>query len=167
MNAKDQRIAEEIVRAVAREGVVVGTVQLARRLVDRWDAAPAPRAPAPKKAPIPSVERHEAHVAELEREREQVSVATWEAVLHRTRVDHRARQACECCHRERPLEPHHLEMGRGNRTDAPHLVMALCADCHRLAPSAAHRRVLWFAVEIVIPWAKLHGYPLPNRKEYR
>jgi hypothetical protein len=45
--------------------------------------------------------------------------------------------------------------------------MALCADCHRTGKDAAHRRVRWFAVEIVIPWAKAHGYPLPNRKEYR
>jgi hypothetical protein len=155
------RTVLEIVRAVAEGKVTIATMQNARRVLERE------LAPAPAKAPIPSVKHHEAFAAELERELEEVSRETWDACLARTRVDHRGRGACESCHRERELEPHHLEMGSGNRTDAAHLVMALCADCHRLAPSAAHRRVRWFAVTVVIPWAKAHSYPLPNRKEYR
>jgi hypothetical protein len=79
--------------------------------------------------------------------------------------DHRMRRCCEACHKEKALEPHHLILRA--RTDAPEVVMGLCRDCHTLDPHSAHRSPRAFAQKIVVPWAARHGYPLPNRKEYR
>ena len=123
------------------------------------------------KAAIASVEHHEKVRRAEEREREQVSAHTWVACCARSRIDHRGALACEDCHRHATstvgMEPHHLELGAGGRRDAPEVVMVLCADCHRLDPDAAHRRPRHFAQTVVIPWARAHGYDLPNRKEYR
>lgn len=121
-----------------------------------------------KQATLPASVVHHAQVRrDEEREVEEVGAATWAACLYRTRVDHRAREACEACHRQRPLEPHHLELGAGGRRDAPEVVMAVCRDCHTLAPDSAHRAPRRFAQTVVVPWLRAHGYPTPNRKEYR
>jgi hypothetical protein len=107
---------------------------------------------------------------EEELQEEAVAAEVWAQVLARTRLDHRGRPCCEACHTwavGEDLEPHHLEMGAGGRPNEPHLVMALCAGCHRLDRGAAHQRPRDFAVRIVIPWARRHVFPLPNRKEYR
>jgi hypothetical protein len=156
------RLEEIIIRAVAGRAVNENTVTLAQRIIARRDA---PKPPAPTKKPLPSVEHHRKARRQEEKQAEEVSRATWEAVEARTMADHRMRRCCEACHRERALEPHHLVLGR--RTDAPEVVMALCADCHRLGPKSAHRSPHRFAHDIVIPWAQVHGYPLPRRKEYR
>lgn len=120
-----------------------------------------------EKMPIPSVTHHDQVRHELELEEEKVSEACWQAVMKRTALDHRGRCACEACHREKPLEPHHLEMGAGGRPDLPHLVMGLCRDCHTLSSLSAHRAPVLFARSVVIPWARVHRFELPNRKEYR
>lgn len=169
MNAKDQRLSEVIVRAVAARGVTDGTVMLAERLVARWDAPKEERAPAPAKPPIPSVAHHAKQRRAEEREREEVKRETWVACCGRSRVDHRGMLCCEACHKIATsgflLEPHHLILG--SRTDAPEVVMVLCADCHRLDPRSAHRAPRTFVQKVVIPWLTAHGYPVPNRKEYR
>jgi hypothetical protein len=133
----------------------------ARGLLARRDC---PRA-GPAKQPPATVAHHAKVRRAEERELEEVKRETWDAVLERIRVDHRARVACEGCHKERALEPHHLVLGE--RTDAPHLVMGLCAGCHRLTPFSAHQAPRLFAQTVVIPWAAAHGFELPNRKEYR
>jgi hypothetical protein len=167
MRAPDQRIAEKIVRAVAAGGVTVGTVQLAKRLVERWDREPAPRPPAPEKKAIASVRHHAKARRAEELADEEVRADVWDAVLVRATIDHRGRCACEACHRPRTLEPHHLEPGRGNRVDRIDRVMALCRGCHTGDGDSAHRRPRDFAQTVVVPWARAHRYELPNRKEYR
>ena len=170
MRARDRSIAEVVIRAYAAGHETANTRELAERLVARWDAPPPPRAPAPEKAPIASVVHHLKQRVEEAIADEEVSDACWDAVIARTMVDHHGLIACEACgsvHLRSFLEPHHLTMGAGGRVDEPHLVMALCCDCHRLGAYAAHRRVRWFAQAVVIPWAKEHGFTLPNRKEYR
>lgn len=169
MNATERAIIEAV-----RDGKVDRRLQLlATRYLEQKDRpAPAPRPPAPVKAPIASVDHHDRFLAEADRERAETSQATWEKVLSRTLVVHGMTHACEACHAQprqgwRGLEPHHLELGAGGRRDAPEVVMALCAGCHRLEPESAHRRPRHFAQVVVVPWAALHGYALPNRKEYR
>jgi hypothetical protein len=143
----------------------IGRVERAAAAWLEEDARPKP--PAPKKRPLASVEHHKKERRAEERSLEETSAATLEVCVLRTVTDHSGRCACEACHHflGRELEPHHLILG--TRTDAPELVMLLCADCHRLGPGSAHRSPRHFAQHIVIPWAKAHGYPIPNRKEYR
>lgn len=141
--------------------------------VPTWVRAAAARLLAPRrpieKVPVPSVVHHDEYLHELKEEREATKVETWNLVLQRTCVDHRGWFACEACHArftsDSGLEPHHLVLGE--RTDAPELVMALCAGCHRLGPKAAHRRPRAFAQHVVVPWAQAHGFELPHRKEFR
>lgn len=171
------RIEEQIIRAVAEERVNRGTVLLAKRYLERRErhaaeaAARSCTTEAVAKAAIASVEHHKKARRAEERELEQVGEETWRLVLERVVIDHRGHVCCEACARlatpGRELEPHHLELGAGGRRDAPEVVMALCCDCHRLAPSSAHRRPRWFVQNVVIPWLDRHGYPHPNRKEYR
>ena len=108
---------------------------------------------------------HEKVRRKKEREAEAVKIGVWSDVLHRVAGDHRGRLACEACGSMVALEPHHLVLG--SREDKAEWVMALCAKCHRLGPISAHVTPLLFAQKIVIPWAKAHGFTLPNRKEYR
>ena len=173
------RLEEQLIRAVAEDRVTAGTKALARRYLEKRErkaargAADACTTAKVAKAAIASVEHHRKARRAEERELEDVAKETWLAVLARSTVDHRGRACCEACHRLPgvgrlgPLEPHHLELGAGGRPDELHLVMALCADCHRLDPDAAHRRPRHFAQTVVIPWARAHGYSLPSRKEYR
>lgn len=154
------RLEEEIIRAVAASKVTRGTVLLAKRMVERMDAHT-------QKAPIPSVAHAKKQRHEEERAEEDVALAVWSLVIARTLVDHRGKAACEACNKSRALEAHHLEMGAGGRRDAPEVVMALCALCHRTGRLSAHRSPRAFAQEVVIPWCSAHGYPVPNRKEYR
>lgn len=165
-----------ILEAVRDQKVTTGTRSLSARILEAWDrrdALAAGRACTTAhvaKQAIPSVEHHEAYLDEKAAEAQAISVSTWSAVLERTAVDHRGWSACEACgktHGRSPLEPHHLELGAGGRRDAPEVVMALCATCHRTGPKSAHRSPRRFALEVVIPWAKAHGFTLPNRKEYR
>lgn len=169
MRAADQRLAEAIVRSVANGEVTRGTGVLARRLVERWDAPGAPAVPAPAKQPVASVAHHEKARRAEEHGREAVKAETWAACCARSRIDHRGALACEACHHHATstvgMEPHHLVLVE--RTDAPGLVMVLCHDCHTLDPTSAHRAPRAFAKNVVVPWAKAHGFELPNRKEYR
>lgn len=158
MNATE----ELIIRAVATRKVTRKVVKLAQSYLEHRERVAACAA-----GRVASIEHHEKARRAEDAEREETSAATWESVLERTARDHLGLCACEACHRARLLEPHHLEPGSGNRRDAPEVVMALCADCHRLAPSAAHRRPRWFALNVVVAWCRAHLYPLPNRKEYR
>ena len=114
-----------------------------------------------------SVVHHAKERRAEEAEAETVKADAWQAVLDRTWRDHRGRQSCESCHQVRALEPHHLELGAGGRRDAPEVVMALCAECHRIGDVSAHLTPKRFAQTVVVPWAQAHGYSLPNRKEYR
>jgi hypothetical protein len=117
-----------------------------------------------KKLPA-SVAHHDAHRASEAATMEQVKGETWRTIFERTSKDHHGWAACESCHVNQLLEPHHLVLGE--RTDDPALVMALCDFCHRIGPESAHNAPRHFAQTVVIPWAKAHGYTLPNRKEYR
>lgn len=153
-------IEEKILRAVAAEKVSRATVLLAQRYLAGKDALAERPAPA-------SVEHHEKVRRLEEREAEDTSIETLFLCRDRTAIDHRGRLACEACHHEKALEPHHLLMGAGGREDRPDVVMLICRDCHILDPRSAHRSPRAFAAKVVIPWAQAHGYQLPNRKEYR
>jgi hypothetical protein len=172
------QIVRQILEAVRDDRVLEATRGFARRLlaqedererelVERRAAAKAAREARPKKKVGGATAFHKKVRRQEELAGEEVGRATWSAVLDRTAVDHRGRHCCEACHKLHALEPHHLMLGAGGRVDEPELVMALCADCHRMAPGAAHRAPRTFAQTIVIPWAAAHRYPLPNRKEYR
>lgn len=172
MNAVYRRILE----AVRDDKVTPSCRHLARHLLDKEDrraALAAARSCTTEhvaKQAVASIEHHRKARRAEERVLEETSEETWQVCLSRTLVDHGLFHSCEACHRSvghRELEPHHLEMGSGNRRDAPEVVMALCAGCHRLNPNSAHRAVRLFAQVVVIPWLKAHGYPLVNRKEYR
>ena len=151
-------IEEQILQAVAQDKVTRKTVLLARRyLAQRERLAQKPLPPA--------TEHHEKVRRQEESEREATRVDTWTACQERSRMDHGMRLACEGCHSTfLLLEPHHLVLVL--RTDVPEWVMALCAECHRLGPKSAHRAPRDFAIRVVIPWAKRHGFVLPPRKEY-
>jgi hypothetical protein len=167
------KIEELIIRAVAEDRVNQGTKALARRLVEAWarrEAHAAARACTTAKVAkqaIASIEHHKRARRQEERELEAVKRDVWEECCGRSRLDHRGALACEACHKHvgLALEPHHLILGR--RTDAVEFVMVVCHLCHRGSLYSAHRAPRWFAQNVVIPWAKFHGYPLPNRKEYR
>lgn len=153
---------ETIIRAVAAGRVTKGTVMLAKRVLERKDALAAQPSP-------PAVEHHARERKAEEREEEKVSQLTWVLVLNRSASDHSGKVVCEACRAFAPwgLEPHHLELGASGRRDHPEVVMALCSDCHRLGPKSAHQSPRFFAQTIVVPWLTAHGYPTPNRKEYR
>jgi hypothetical protein len=155
------------------EKVTRGTIHLARRLIGQREeraaraAAKACTTGAVAKKAIASLDHHAKARRAEEREAEGCRLDVWMAVQERATVDHRGRCCCEACHRPRTLEPHHLELGAGGRPDRIDLVMALCRDCHTLDADSAHRRPRFFALTVVVPWARGHGYALPNRKEYR
>ncbi len=171
-------VIRQVLEAVRDDRVTPGTRHTARHLLDREERLKALAAARSctttetvAKTPIASVEYHQKYRRAEDEERENVSRVTWSKVLDRTTVDHRGHFACEGCHvspgGRDGLEPHHLELGAGGRRDAPEVVMALCAGCHRLDPRSAHRTPRLFAQTVVIPWANAHGYALPHRKEYR
>lgn len=170
-------LEEQLIRALAEDRVTSRTKATARRYLERREvhaavaAARACTTASVAKAAIASIEHHRKARRAEEREREEVKAEVWVACCARSRIDHRGALACEGCHRHATstvgMEPHHLELGAGGRRDAPEVVMVLCANCHRLGPGAAHRTPRAFVQTVVIPWLKTHGYPLPNRKEYR
>ena len=166
-------VVKVILEAVRDRAVNARTRDLAIDLLRReeehqaeLERARAARAERPKKKLGGATEHHAKERRQEERQAEAVADGTWALVLIRTQQDHRVPYlCCEACHKPRELEPHHLVLG--SRTDAPELVMALCRDCHTLAPDSAHRAPRGFAVRVVIPWARKHGLSLPHRKEYR
>lgn len=61
------------------------------------------------------------------------------------------------------VDPHHLEMGQGKaKRERISNVLRACRTCH----DAYHLRASTF-IPAVVRWCGLHGYPLPNRKEFR
>lgn len=169
-------LVRQILEAVRDGRVLPATRELAKRVLAREDqasarreAAAAARAARPKKKLGGATEHHRKARREEEREEEATSAACRAACEERTRLDHRGHLGCEACHRSvmERLDDHHLTIGAAGRVDDPALVMLLCRRCHTLDPKSAHRSPRHFAQTVVLPWLQRHGYPTPNRKEYR
>jgi len=152
-----------IIEAVAAGKVVRNTVLLAKRRLEQLDA---------KAATLPdSAKHHEKHRRAEQPEREEMSAEIWTVICVRSRLDHRGALACELC--DKPFvsydraEPHHLEYGSGNRTQKESVGNVMIVHggpgkCH----DKFHERPRNFVAKVKA-WCAEHGYPLPNRKEYR
>ena len=79
-------------------------------------------------------------------------------------VINRAKDMCELCGKWGANEPHHLLGGSGRRRQEQTVenVMAVHRGCHD-----SFHRAPWEFKDRVKAWCEKHGYPLPNRREYR
>jgi len=92
------------------------------------------------------------------------SLNEWERwVALKTQAMLRDSWTCVMCRTPVGLDCHHLEPGGAkHRRERIENVITLCRWCH----DAYHANVSRFAPAIK-NWCDAHGYPYPNRKEYR